>query len=59
MTDYKHVESSHWTPEQIADHCKVIGADKPQARSTYKDYTITAPQLGHNNKPMRKGGESW
>ncbi|MDF9845133.1 MULTISPECIES: hypothetical protein [unclassified Paenibacillus] len=56
MTDYKHVESTHWTPKQIAVHCKAIGADKPPAPRKYQDQTITAPQLGFNNKYIKKGG---
>lgn len=58
MVDYNKVTRTKWTPEQIAEHCRVIGADKPPAPRKYQDNTITAPQLGFNNKYIKKGGST-
>lgn len=55
----KGLDCKIWTPEQIAEHCKKIGADGPPPPRKQVDGTITASQKGYNNKYMRKGGEGW
>lgn len=57
--DYKKVNRAHWTPEQIEEHLRRIGADKAPRPRRYADNTITAPQKGYNNKYIKKGGASW
>ncbi|WP_155986957.1 hypothetical protein [Paenibacillus durus] len=48
MTDYRKVTCSTWTPEQLAEHLRQIGADKPPARRPNNGFEtcITAPKQG-------------
>ncbi|MBU5672703.1 hypothetical protein [Paenibacillus brevis] len=50
------LKTEHWTPEQVAEHCKRIGADGPPPPRKQTDNTITASQKGHNGKYIKKWG---
>lgn len=52
----KGLDVKYWTPEQLAEHLKKIGADGPPPPRKRPDNTITAPQKGHNGKYIKKWG---
>lgn len=51
----KGLKTEIWTPEQLAEHLKKIGADGPPP-PRYVDNTVTASQKGHNGKYIKKWG---
>ncbi len=53
----KGLDVKCWTPEQVAEHCKKIGADGPPPKKKTYQTMITASQRGYNGKYMKKGGE--
>ncbi|WP_170220093.1 hypothetical protein [Paenibacillus anaericanus] len=55
----KRLKTEQWTPEQIAEHCKKIGADGPPPKKGYVDAQITGSQVGFNGRYIKKGGASW
>ncbi|CAH1216009.1 hypothetical protein [Paenibacillus sp. JJ-223] len=58
MTDYRSVKTKTWTKEQIEQHLKAIGADKPPERPSKGPKSVTAPkQLNGSGKYYRSGGE--
>ncbi|MNW41812.1 hypothetical protein D3C74_189660 [compost metagenome] len=52
----KGLKTETWTPEQIVEHCKRIGADGPPPPRNQFDVAITASQKRHNGKYIKKGG---
>ncbi|WP_154674778.1 hypothetical protein [Paenibacillus ihumii] len=49
----KGLERKVWTPEQIAQHCKKIGADKPPEPQNEFPFKITAPKQGRWGKYLK------
>ncbi|MGF6354043.1 hypothetical protein ABIE27_001953 [Paenibacillus sp. 4624] len=59
MVDYRKVDKTLWTSEQIASHLKAIGAEHPPKRPDKLQKAVTAPQqrYGSNRKYYKRGGE--
>ncbi|BFH11375.1 hypothetical protein WJ0W_007097 [Paenibacillus melissococcoides] len=55
--DYKKITTYTLTPQQLEAERKRLDALKPRARDYKGKTAILAPQLGHNGKYLRKGGE--
>ncbi|OMG49451.1 hypothetical protein BK140_11300 [Paenibacillus macerans] len=55
----KGLKREFWSPEQIAEHCKKIGADWPPPKKVIESQlNTTAPQLSSKSRKYRKrGGE--
>ncbi|CAI6074732.1 hypothetical protein PAECIP112173_02341 [Paenibacillus sp. JJ-100] len=59
MVDYRKVEKTTWTPEQIASHLKAIGAEHPPKRPDKLQKSVTAPQQRNGNSKYHKRGGEW
>lgn len=59
MIDYRKVEKTVWTPEQIANHLKAIGAEYPPKPSDKLQKAVTAPQQRNGNSKYHKRGGEW
>ncbi|WP_374019024.1 hypothetical protein ABU162_04555 [Paenibacillus thiaminolyticus] len=57
MTDYNKVTSYTLTPEQLKAERERLDAMKPAVQYKKGPMAITAPQMCHNGKYMKKGGE--
>lgn len=59
MVDYRKVDKTIWTPKQIADHLKAIGAEHPPKRPDKLQKAVTAPQQRNGNGKYHKRGGEW
>ncbi|MDQ0658782.1 hypothetical protein [Paenibacillus sp. W2I17] len=59
MIDYRKVKTVVWTPEQIANHLKAIGAEHPPKRPDKLQKAVTAPQQHNGNSRYYKRGGEW
>lgn len=59
MVDYRKVDKTVWTPEQIASHLKAIGAEHPPKRPDKLQKAVTAPQQRKGNGKYYKRGGEW
>ncbi|NJJ37848.1 hypothetical protein [Paenibacillus apii] len=55
---YRTINSSVWTPEQIAEYLRHIGADKPPEKQK-KFTSITAPQQVQGSRHYSRRGGEW
>lgn len=54
----KNMKREVWTPEQIAEHCKRIGADKQPVIVVSSRLDTTAPQMAmKSGRYHKRGGE--
>ncbi|WP_179015965.1 hypothetical protein [Paenibacillus sp. 79R4] len=49
----KGLKTEHWTPEQITEHLRNIGADKPPALKNQLAFEIIAPKQGSWGKYLK------
>ncbi|MEK5162052.1 hypothetical protein NYE69_06875 [Paenibacillus sp. FSL R5-0527] len=49
----KGLKREIWTPEQLAEHLRRIGADKPPAPRNQLAFEITAPKQGRWGKYLK------
>ncbi|MCM3699214.1 hypothetical protein [Paenibacillus macerans] len=49
----KGLKREIWTPEQLAEHLRHIGADKPPAPRNQLAFEITAPKQGRWGKYLK------
>ncbi|NUU62680.1 hypothetical protein [Paenibacillus agri] len=56
--DYSKVTNVEWTPEQLAEHLRRIGADKVPAKPK-TNTSITAPQQHQGSSHYSRRGGEW